>query len=294
MATVTVFGGTGFLGRAVVRAVSAAGFEPRIAARHAPPGGARVEHVTADVTDAASVGRAVEGAAAVVNAVSLYVEKGGATFHAVHVEGAERVALAAREAGAAVLVHVSGLGTHADSPSAFVRARAQGEQAVRRAFESTVLVKPSVMFGRDDSFLSSLELATRFPVVPLFGRGESRLQPAFVEDVAGAVAKVVADPAARRPAFELGGAEILTYRRALEAVMAHLGRSRLLVPVPFALWKALTIPLGALPSPPLTRDQVVLLEHDNVVGPGAPAFRDLGIEATAFTSGLAECLPVRR
>jgi NADH dehydrogenase len=296
VATVTIFGGTGFLGSAIVRAVSAAGFDARIASRHVPrqvPGEAEAgtSHVTADVADEPSVKRAVDGAFAVVNAVSLYVEKGGATFEAVHVDGAARVARCAREAGAEVLVHVSGLGTDPASPSAFVRARARGEQVVREAFEAGIVARPSVMFGRNDSFLTTLEQVTRLPVVPLFGRGETRLQPAFVEDVAAAVAKVIADPAVRRRELELGGAEILTYREVLLAVMAHLGRRRLLVPVPFAFWKALTALLGVLPSPPLTRDQVVLMERDNVVTGGAATFSDLGIRAAGLSSMLAECLP---
>jgi uncharacterized protein YbjT (DUF2867 family) len=297
MATVTIFGGTGFLGSAIARAVSA-GFDLRIATRHEPrqaPGeaGAGSSHVTADVTDESSVKRAVAGAFAVVNAVSLYVEKGGATFEAVHVAGAARVARCAREAGAEVLVHISGLGTDPASPSAFVRARARGEQAVREAFEAGIVARPSVMFGRDDSFLTTIEQVTRLPVVPLFGRGETRLQPAYVEDVAAAVAKVIADPAVRPRELELGGAQILTYRQVLEAVMAHLGRRRLLMPVPFAFWKASAAVLGVLPSPPLTRDQVVLMERDNVVTGRAATFSDLGVRAAGLTSMLAECLPRR-
>lgn len=297
MATVTIFGGTGFLGSAIARAVSAEGFDVRIATRHVPrdapdKAGAGTPHVTADVTDEPSVQRAVAGAFAVVNAVSLYVEKGGATFEGVHVDGAACVARCAREAGAEVLVHISGLGTDPASPSAFVRARARGEQVVR-GFEAAIVARPSVMFGPSDSFLTTIEQATRLPAVPLFGHGETRLQPAYVEDVAAAVAKVIADPAARRRELELGGAEILTYRQVLEAVMAHLGRRRLLVPVPFGVWKAMTAGLGLLPSPPLTRDQVVLMEQDNVVTGGAATFTDLGIRAAGLTSMLAECLPRR-
>lgn len=296
MATVTIFGGTGFLGSAIVRAVSAEGFDVRIAARHVLRQGAAeagTSHLVADVTDEPSVRRAVGGVFAVVNAVSLYVEKGGATFEAVHVDGAARVARCAREAGAEVLVHVSGLGTDPASPSAFVRARARGEQAVREAYEAAIVARPSVMFGRNDSFLTTIEQVTRLPVVPLFGRGETRLQPAYVEDVAAAVAKVIADPAARRRELELGGAQTLTYRQVLQAVMAHLGRRRKLVPVPFALWKTLTVLLGVLPSPPLTRDQVVLMAHDNVVTGATGTFSDLGIRAASLSSMLAECLPRR-
>ncbi|MGH8193780.1 MAG: complex I NDUFA9 subunit family protein [Woeseiaceae bacterium] len=298
MATVTIFGGTGFLGSGIVRAVVAAGFNARIATRNAPHETPRasdepISHVMADVTDEPSVNRAVEGASAVVNAASLYVEKGRATFDAVHIEGAARVARCAREAGADVLVHISGLGVDAASPSAFVRARARGEQAVRDVFEHSVVVRPSVVFGRDDRFLTAIEEVTRFPIVPLFGHGETRLQPVFVNDVAAAVAKIIEDRNQRPPAFELGGAEVLSYRRILEMVMVHLGRRRLLVPVPFALWKTLGAVLAALPSPPLTRDQVILMESDNVVTGRTATFYDLGIQPAGLSSLLADCL-VRR
>jgi NADH dehydrogenase len=298
MVTVTVFGGTGFLGSEIVRAISAAGFNARIATRNAPRGnwreaGGRIIHVTADVMDEQSVMRAVDGASAVVNAVSLYVEKGRATFDAVHVEGAARVARCAREAGADVLVHISGLGTDPASPSAFVRARARGEQAVREVFEHSVVARPSILFGRGDRFLTTIEQATRFPVVPLFGHGETRLQPVFVSDLAAAVVKIIEDRNQRSPIFELGGAEILSYRQILGMVMAQLGRHRLLVPVPFVLWKALTAVLGMLPAPPLTRDQVILMEGDNVVTGRTATFSDLGVRPAGLSSLLADCLARR-
>lgn len=279
-----------------MRAVCHAGFDARVATRRPPQTNStgtdgRVSHVTADVTDEQSVRRAVAGASSVVNAVSLYVEKGSATFDAVHVEGAARVARCAREAEADVLVHISGLGTDPASPSAFVRARARGEQVVREAFERTVVAKPSVLFGQNDRFLTTIEQVTRLPAVPLFGRGETRLQPAFVGDVAAAVARVIENRNVRSRVYELGGAEILSYRQILGMVMAHLGRRRLLVPVPFALWKAMAGALAVLPSPPLTRDQVILMERDNVVTGSAATFSDLDIRPAAFSPMLAECLP---
>jgi uncharacterized protein YbjT (DUF2867 family) len=298
MATVTVFGGTGFLGSEIVRAISAEGFTVRIATRHPPrdvPGGAhgRASHVTADVTDEPSVRRAVDGALAVVNAVSLYLEKGDLTFEAVHVDGAECVARCAREAGARVLVHISGLGTSPPSASAFVRARALGERAVHEAFENGIVARPSVMFGRNDSFLGAIEAATRFPVVPLFGRGETRLQPAFVKDVAAAAARLIAEPGSRPRTFELGGAEMLSYREVVEAVIAHLRRRRWLLPVPFPVWKCLAAALERLPSPPLTRDQVILMQSDNVVTGRTPTFSELGIRPAGLRSMIGECLPRR-
>jgi NADH dehydrogenase len=299
MATVTVFGGTGFFGSEIVRALAAAGFDVRIAARHAPGdpsrgADARISHVTADVRDEPSVRSAVEGASAVVNAVSLFVETRRATFEAVHVEGAARVARCAREAGADLLVHVSGLGTDPASPSAFVRARARGEQAVHEAFGHSVVARPSVLFGRGDSFLATIERVTRFPVVPLFGRGETRLQPVFVKDAAAAVASVIEEPNLRSPAIELGGAEVLSYRRILEMVITRLERRRVLLPVPLALWKAFAAALSVLPSPPLTVDQVILMERDNVVTGRTATFSDLGIRPAGLSDLLVECLESAR
>lgn len=295
MATVTVFGGTGFLGSAIVRALSARGYAVRVATRHplpqAPADG--VMHVTADVSNESSVRRAVHGAFAIVNAVSLYVEKRGLTFAGVHVDGARTVARCAREAGAERIVHVSGLGSDPRSPSAYVRARARGEEAVREAFPDAVVLRPSVMFGRDDSFLSAIEMATRFPVVPLFGRGDTRLQPVYVADVATAAATVIADPQTPPRELELGGAETLTYREIVAAVAAHLGRRRRLLPLPFAAWKALAAGASLLPSPPLTRNQVILMETDNVVTGRTPTFADLGIQPASLRAMLPECLPGR-
>lgn len=293
MSVVAVIGGTGFLGREVVRALGESGFEVRSVSRRPPAGepDPRVSRVAADVNDERSLRRAVAGAAAVVNAVSLYVESGAATFDAVHVRGAAAVARCAREAGVDLLVHVSGLGVRPDSPSAFVRARSRGEQVVHEAFGRAVVVRPGVMFGREDSFLRSLERVTRMPVVPLFGRGETRLQPAWVCDVATAIALLVAGGAPRAQVYELGGGEVLRYREIVDCVMAHLGRRRMRLPVPFPAWRALAALVSALPSPPLTRDQVILMQDDNVVTPGPATFHDAGVTPAAFTQKLPHCLP---
>ena len=173
-----------------------------------------------------------------INAVALWVERGDVTFEAIHIDGAERVARCAAQAGVSRLVHISGLGVETQSPSPFIRARAHGEQAVNALFPQATVFRPSVMFGPDDAFLSSLELATRFPVVPLFGRGRTRLQPVHVNDVAQAATRLCADPAREAELYELGGAQVLTYRQAVETVMRHLDRHRLLLPMPFPFWKA--------------------------------------------------------
>ncbi|MHA7835328.1 MAG: complex I NDUFA9 subunit family protein [Algiphilus sp.] len=290
-ATVTVFGGTGFLGRRVVATLLAAGREVRVATRHPEAGDAawasRVESIAADVRDPEAVARAVRGADAIVNAVSLYVEGQGLDFESVHVDGARNIAQAAE---GRPLVHVSGIGAHESSPSAYVQARARGERAVREACRNAVILRPSVLFGPNDSFLSTLDAVTRLPLVPLFGRGDTRLQPVHVDDLAEAVVHAMDDPAATSRIFELGGAGTYRYREILGLVMAARGRKRWLVPLPFAVWHLLAAIASVLPNPPLTRDQLLLMREDNVAGPDSPGFADMGIAPCDLVDALPACL----
>src|SRR5438132_5262211 len=197
--TATVFGGTGFLGRRVVRRLREAGFAVRIAARH--PGRGRslsadgepgIASIRADINEESEVAAAIVGSYAVVNTVSLYVERGKDTFRSVHVEAAARVARSAAEAGVPRLVHVSGIGADAGSSSAYIRSRGEGEVAVLRAFAAATLIRPAVMFGPDDAFVAPLlSMLRRLPAFPLFGNGGTRMQPVYVEDVGEAVARVI-------------------------------------------------------------------------------------------------------
>jgi uncharacterized protein YbjT (DUF2867 family) len=287
---VTVLGGTGFLGRRVVRHLLDHGFMVRAASRHAgrvaelfPSDGAGPEPVAVEVHEEASVAAALASAQGVVNAVSLYVERGGReTFRAVHVEAAARVARLARQAGIGRLVHLSGIGADAAAASAYVRARGEGEVAVRQAFPEATILRPSVMFGPDDRFLTTLaRLVRTLPAVPLFGRGGTRLQPVHVEDVAEAVARILAEPGAARPCHEFGGPRIYTYAALLRAVADGVGARRpWLVPVPFALWQALAGLAERLPGAPLTRDQVALMRRDNLASAELPGLPELGIAPT--------------
>ncbi len=244
----------------------------------------------ADVRDEDSVAEALKGATGVVNAVGLYVEQGQATFRAIHEEGAERVARRAGEAGIRRLIHISGIGVDPASASNYVRARAYGEQRVREVFPNATLLRPSVLFGPNDAFLNSLKTVTRLPIVPLFGRGSTRLQPVYVEDVARAVLQVLEMPDTNGRTFELGGARAYRYRDIIKRVLTHLGRRRLLLPVPFVVWRLLARIASLLPNTPLTLDQVILMETNNVVNAKANTFNDLGIEPCSLEQMLSACL----
>jgi len=291
---IAVFGGTGFLGRRIVDRLAGDGVAVRIVARnlHSLPGGnvspeLTVERIRADVRDRDSVARAVAGARGVVNAVGLYVERGGETFEAIHVEGARTVAEEAVKAGTERLVHISGIGVDAASESPYVRARARGEEAVREAFGQATILRPSVLFAPEDSFINTLlRLARTLPAVPLFGDGATLLQPVFVDDVAAAVGRTLDDPAAPGEVYELGGPTRYSYRELVQLVMDHGRYRRPLLPVPFPLWVLQARLACILPKPPLTFDQVVLMKRDNVASPERPGLADLGVTPTAIEAEL--------
>jgi NADH dehydrogenase len=279
--TVTVFGGTGFLGRRIVEALARLGCTVRVAARHPERSGAAIGDVrpmTADVRDGLAVARAAEGAVAVVNAVSLYREGRDVSFREIHVDAARRVAEAVRARGVARLVHLSGIGSDPASSSPYIRARGDGEVAVRDGFAAATLLRPSAMFGPDDPLITALLHVTRLPAVPLFGHGHTRLQPVFVGDVAEAAARLATGDGAPEPIYEFGGPDVITYRELVELTLRATGRRRPLVPVPFAVWEAIAAGARLLPSPPITEGQVALMRKDNVASLDLPGLGTLGIE----------------
>ena len=296
--TVAVFGGTGFLGRRVVRHLRKRGFSVRIATRH-PNGGAglfalddpQLQSVEADINDGQSVARALAGAYGVVNAVSLYVEHGTETFHSLHVECAQRLATQACQAGVERLVHVSGIGADVASPSLYVRKRGEGELAVRAAFADALLIRPAVMFGPDDSFLTTIiTLLERLPIYPMFGRGLTRLQPAYVEDVAEAITRALQRTEKHPITFECGGPRVYSYEELLRAVAHEASLKPKLIPIPFAAWHVLAWFAEMLSSPPITRNQVELMQIDNVASPEMPGFEELGITPLSIEEILPEML----
>jgi len=290
---VTVLGGTGFLGRRVARHLRDKGFSVRIASRH-PKSGAddpELRPVSVDIRERPSIAAAIEGAFGVVNAVSLYVERGTDTFHTVHVAGAERVAEEARKAGVRCLIHISGIGADAASSLPYIRARGQGEEAVRAAFANAGVIRPAVMFGPDDAFLNTLvQLVRRLPVYPMFGRGNTRLQPAHVEDVGEAIAVLMERGPTEAITVECGGPRVYTYEELLRSIADVANVKRMFMPVPFAAWHGLARMAEMLPGAPITRNQVELMEIDTVVSDKFPGFVDLGISPKGMEETLQAIL----
>jgi NADH dehydrogenase len=237
----------------------------------------------ADVRDQASVAAAVAGAEAVVNAVSAYVEKDGVTFEAVHEQGAKTLAQESAAAGVARFVLVSGIGADPESGSSYIRARGRGERAVQQAFPGVTVVRPGAMFGPGDALFGTLaDVARLLPVLPLIGGGRTRLQPVYVEDVAEAIARVLADPGTAGGTYELAGPGVYTLRELVGITLRLIGRRRLLVPVPFAVAEVQARLFELLPSAPLTIGQVDLLRADNVASRALPGFRELNIQPKAI------------
>jgi NADH dehydrogenase len=278
---VTVFGGSGFIGRHVVRALARDGWRIRVAVRrpdlagHLQPlgGVGQIVAVQANLRFPESVRQAARGSDAVVNLVGILAEGGKQRFQALQAEGPRLIAEAAREAGAGRFVQMSAIGADRASAAVYGQTKAAGEQAALEAFPDTVILRPSIVFGPEDSFFNKFAaMAQLSPVLPLIGGGKTRFQPVFVGDVAHVVALALrGGMAGGAGAYELGGPAIMTFEEILRFVLRQIGRERLLLPLPFPLAKAQARLLQLLPKPMLTVDQVAMLEVDNVVSDEAIA-----------------------
>lgn len=274
---VTVFGGSGFVGRHVVAALAKRGYRVRVAVRrpdlagHLQPLGnaGQIQAVQANLRFPESVKRAVQGADHVINLVGILYESGAQKFNAVQEFGARMVAEAARNAGAS-LTHVSAIGADKNSKAAYAETKAAAEAAVLETLASSVIIRPSIVFGPNDNFFNQFAGLARFlPFLPLFGGGNTKFQPVYVVDLAEAIARSV-DGALRPGAtYEIGGPDVKTFKECLELVLEMTGRSRPLIPIPFAIAKIQGSILGLLPKPLLTKDQVIMLENDNIVSEAA-------------------------
>ena len=296
-ALITIYGGSGFIGRHVVRAIAKTGARMRVAVRrpelalHLQPLGdvGQINAVQANVRFPDSLLAAADGADAVINLVGILFPTGKQTFKAVQDEGARHVAEAARAAGAHALVHISAIGASPDAPSVYARTKAAGEAAIKDVYPGAVIFRPSIVFGPEDDFFNRFaKLARIAPALPLIGGGKTRFQPVFAGDVAKAVIAGLTGKAKAGAPYELGGPEVLTLKEVMSRVLAYTMRKRLLVPEPFWLAKMQAVFLQLLPKPPLTIDQVRLLQTDNVVSEAAMrskrTIEDLGIEPVAVAS----------
>jgi uncharacterized protein YbjT (DUF2867 family) len=288
--SVTIFGGTGFIGRYVVKHLAARDVRVRAGTRKTERGMflkpmgrvGQIVPVPANLRHEGSLRQAMEGADGVVIAVGVLAESGRQTFRTMHVDGPGRIARLAREMGVGRLVHVSAIGADANSTSAYGRSKAEGEQAVLAAFPEAVIVRPSVVFGTEDSFLNRFAGMARYlPALPLIGGGETRFQPVYVGDVAEGIVRLLEQP---RPGavLEFGGPRVYSFAELMRYILEVTGRRRLLVPLPFDVARAMASVLQLLPFAPLTVDQVEMLKSDNVVGDGVAGLADLGIGGTTI------------
>jgi uncharacterized protein YbjT (DUF2867 family) len=292
---VTVFGGSGFLGRSVVRALAKRDYRIRVGVRrpelagHLQPLGkvGQIHAVQANLRYPASVEAAMRDSHVAINLVGILASRGAQTFDAVMGTGAGTVAKAAAAVGAR-MVHVSAIGADADSPSHYARAKAAGEKAVLSAAPTGTILRPSVVFGPEDQFTNRFAALARLsPALPLIGGGLTKMQPVYVGDVADAVADAVDGKTKAGATYELGGPEVLTMREIMEIILATIERRRMLVPLPFGLAKLQSLSLQFAPGPlKLTPDQVTMLQSDNVVSDAAKAsgltLEGLGIVADSL------------
>jgi NADH dehydrogenase len=274
---VTVFGGSGFVGRHIVRALAKRGYRVRVAVRrpdlagHLQPLGnvGQICAVQANLRVRWSVDRAVQGADHVINLVGILYESGRQSFAAVHEFGARAVAEAARGGGAG-LTHMSSIGADLNSESSYAESKARGEKAVLETLPGAVIVRPSIVFGPEDGFYNRFAAMARVsPTLPLIGGGHTKFQPVYCGDVAETFARSVDGKLAPGATYELGGPEVMTFRECLEEMLTIIGRQRILAPVPWWLARIEGAVLGMLPKPLLTSDQVTLLKYDNVVSKAA-------------------------
>ncbi|MEM5518830.1 complex I NDUFA9 subunit family protein [Henriciella sp. AS95] len=310
---VTLFGGSGFIGRYAARTLVEAGWRVRVAVRRphlagdvrlaGPPGW--VDLVQANIRNRMSVERAIDGADAVVNLVGILYEKGKQNFEAAQREGAINVAEAAAAAGVKRLVQISAIGADTDSPSDYARTKAEAEDGVREAFPAAVILRPSIVFGPEDDFfnkfasMASHPISTVAPFLPAIGGGKTKLQPVYAGDVADAIAAAVTRDDVEGKTFELGGPRVYTFNEIYKIIGEITDRKRYALPLPFfiakpmglafgALWRIPFLPLHTvLGPPPITGDQVDMLKSDNVVADDALTLKDLGVTDNESVESIA-------
>lgn len=298
---IAVLGGSGFIGRYIVKRLAERGEVLTVGGRHAAQ--AKYLKLKGDVGQVGLVNIGIDapedvlrafvaGKDALINCVGTLYERGGQKFDVVHHSAPAKLARLARETGVERLVHISAIGADPRASSAYARSKAAGEQAVRDAFPTATILRPSIVFGPEDEFFNRFAaLAVMSPFVPLIGGGETRLQPVYVGDVASAAIRVLDDPATAGRTYELGGPRVYTFRELMETMLHEIKRNRRFINLPFGIASLQARLIGLVPSflmpkPPITPDQVEMLRHDNVVAAGALDLKMLGIEPTAVEAVL--------
>lgn len=297
---VTVFGGSGFIGRHLVQRLAATGAVIRIAIRYREDAHflktmgdvGQITTMETDIADPAEIRRAVAGADWVVNLVGIFHPRGRHTFENLHARAPGEIAAAAREAGVSRVVHISAIGADPEGPSAYARTKAEGERAVLAAFPGATVIRPSVVFGPEDNFFNMFaRMATISPFLPvidagawsskgLFGDGGPKFQPVYVGDLADAIVAVLAAEDHGGKIFELAGPHVYSMRQIMELTLREIRRERWLLPLTFGMAKLQAALMSWMPKPPLTRDQVLMMARDNVLSGSFPGFAELGIEPT--------------
>lgn len=301
---ITIFGGSGFVGRYIARRMAKRGWRVRVAVRRPseahfvrPYGDVgQVEPIQANIRDEASTRAAIMGADVVVNCVGLLYEDSRQKFDGVQAEGAARIARLATECGASKLIHLSAIGADADSDSNYGRTKAEGEAAVLEAFPNTVILRPSIIFGQEDQFFNRFaSMAKMSPIIPMVG-ADTKFQPVYVDDVAEAAC--IAATTNASGLYELGGPRTYTFRELMELMLTEIRRRRLLASLPFGLAGIMAwglslvevISLGLIKNRQITADQIAMLRHDNVVADNAQTLAELGVSATAAEGVIGEYL----
>jgi NADH dehydrogenase len=287
---VTVFGGSGFIGRHLVRSLANQGWRIRVAVRRPnvahflkPMGRVgQIQIVRTNVRSDAQVEAALRGADAAVNLVGVLAQRGRQRFDALHVEAAGRIAAAAKAARTSRLVHFSAMGASDRAPARYFRSKAEGETGVRAHFPDATIVRPALAFGPEDQFFNRFAaLARVLPVLPLYGGGHTRFQPVWVGDIAHGVTEILEQAGAAGKIYEFAGPEVMTFREVMEFVLRETQRKRVLLSLPFGLGRLQGSILQFLPGKLLTHDQVLMLETDTVPGGSLPGLRELGITPSA-------------
>ncbi|MEZ5691452.1 MAG: complex I NDUFA9 subunit family protein [Rickettsiales bacterium] len=287
---VTILGGAGFLGTYVTRRLASAGYRIRVISRNANKAShlyscgnvGQIHVISSDINSPESYSDILQGSHAVINLVGILFESGKQKFTKIHSIAAEKLAIAAKNAGVKRLIHISALGVDHEYGSGYARSKILGELAVLSAFPDTTVLRPSVIFGAEDNFFNKFaKMANISPFLPLIGGGKTLFQPVYVDDVARAIEKCLAEPNTQGETYELGGSKIYSFKQILEYIMEVTNQKRILMPLPFSVASFIAAFFEYMPNPPLTRDQVKLLKYNNTVNDSAKKFEHLSISPTS-------------